>query len=601
MPNSSNIWTRLEPFSRSAELESGLQAAVHDPLWLLARQWQLREFDGEDAGSPVHVKMKMICTPITHFLPGPIPKAWRNEHGEIRKDASSTGQKLEGIVPLETWIEREPIREHQAYKPKLAAEAGLALLRLLTQHKVKEEYKQKILKIFPLKRPDTEKLKNPLDSETQKFLLLVENRVPDGEQIYLAHQTNNDAWKSWYDFASPNRTSVDAAVKEWIDWYVELFSEPDRTDNTTWIPERLEYSALVSAPTPGHETVLTVPEYTEGSLDWYSFNFLGAGKLGANPRNPTEDEKITYSAIPMPVSYRGMPALRYWEFEDARVDFGGMNAGAQQLAKLLLMEFALIAGDDWFIIPVTVPVGSLCSTSCLIVRDTFGIHTQISSSRAIDSQDNDFSWDMFRLSLDPQRIEGNEERPIPDMFFLPPTLGTSLNGAALEEVLFLRDEMANMAWAVERIVESPLSQPFNRSEAFFRTCQTKRDDVSGDANQPFTYRLKTEIPEHWIPLIAIPLQNGTPPMGLMRYGNWQGEILNPRIYKDPKDGKDKPVSIHEEEVPSEGVRVTRAFQYARWIDGKTYLWIGRRNGVGRGEGSSGLQFDVLEPSKKSDT
>ena len=43
--------------------------------------------------------------------------------------------------------------------------------------------------------------------------------------------------------------------------------------------------------------------------------------------------------------------------------------------------------------------------------------------------------------------------------------------------------------------------------------------------------------------------------------------------------------IEEEEVPRAGRIVQRAFQRARWHDGKTYLWIGRRSETGRGEGS----------------
>lgn len=54
------------------------------------------------------------------------------------------------------------------------------------------------------------------------------------------------------------------------------------------------------------------------------------------------------------------------------------------------------------------------------------------------------------------------------------------------------------------------------------------------------------------------------------------------------------LSLFEEEVPREGIRVTRSFQFTRWIDGSSHLWVGRRKGVGRGEGSSGLQFDRLE-------
>ena len=41
-------------------------------------------------------------------------------------------------------------------------------------------------------------------------------------------------------------------------------------------------------------------------------------------------------------------------------------------------------------------------------------------------------------------------------------------------------------------------------------------------------------------------------------------------------------------------RVTRAYQYTRWHDGSTHLWIERRKGPGRGEGVRGLCFDVAE-------
>ena len=47
--SSITFWTRLEPFTRLDDIEDGLQATLHDPLWLLARQWQTGEFGAEDA------------------------------------------------------------------------------------------------------------------------------------------------------------------------------------------------------------------------------------------------------------------------------------------------------------------------------------------------------------------------------------------------------------------------------------------------------------------------------------------------------------------------------------------------------------------------
>ena len=45
-------WMRLEPRSRDASMQTSLQARIYDPLWLLARQWQTGEFEGDDSGSP---------------------------------------------------------------------------------------------------------------------------------------------------------------------------------------------------------------------------------------------------------------------------------------------------------------------------------------------------------------------------------------------------------------------------------------------------------------------------------------------------------------------------------------------------------------------
>jgi hypothetical protein len=60
-----------------------------------------------------------------------------------------------------------------------------------------------------------------------------------------------------------------------------------------------------------------------------------------------------------------------------------------------------------------------------------------------------------------------------------------------------------------------------------------------------------------------------------------------------------PYYINEEEVPRAGKIVTRSWQRSRWIDGRTFLWIGRRVTPGKGEGSSGLAFDQVVESKTS--
>jgi hypothetical protein len=55
--------------------------------------------------------------------------------------------------------------------------------------------------------------------------------------------------------------------------------------------------------------------------------------------------------------------------------------------------------------------------------------------------------------------------------------------------------------------------------------------------------------------------------------------------------------VADEEIPRCGVTLTRSMHYARWIDGSTYLWIGREKEAGQGEANSGLQFDTARKAR----
>src|SRR5688500_5885931 len=50
-------YNRLEGSPRTTDFTGSLRAEVRDPLWMLTRQWQLGEFQGEDAASPVTARI----------------------------------------------------------------------------------------------------------------------------------------------------------------------------------------------------------------------------------------------------------------------------------------------------------------------------------------------------------------------------------------------------------------------------------------------------------------------------------------------------------------------------------------------------------------
>jgi hypothetical protein len=514
--------------------------------------------------------MTADTTRLTVYAPGPV------------KGSSPTAISYDSsTLPLETLVERESIRSDAGTNERLAAEAGQHFLRLLAFNNL-EAYCQPYIEAYAFDSPAE---RETLDTETLRFLDLIAGRVPDGDLLYRGLTESLKTTGSLPPnpaIASENRDDVLSVVNTWLDWYRALLSDAGQT-GAAWDSEHMEYKFAVSAMgADKNEIVLAAPEYVEGSLDWYSFVHRADAKLGAIGSSV----QIKRSMMPAPLSFRGRPKRRWWEFENSQTDFGSVKAAPEDLSRLMLVEFALIYGNDWFILPFDLDVGSLARITRLEIIDTFGSTTTISPYTVVDGTDS--SWRMFCLS------PGTKA---PDMFFLPPVLGTSLQGATLEEVLFLRDEMANLAWAVERVVESPAGLPLDRFTAYQ---EKQRQQAAGASEMPAfnsgppTYLLATSVPDYWFPLLPQRVNNSSSdPLIFLKRGQVEtGDALTQPQGRILKPGED--LLLCEEEVPREGARVTRAYQYARWTNGSTHLWIGRRKRPGRGEASSGLRFDSVE-------
>jgi hypothetical protein len=160
-------------------------------------------------------------------------------------------------------------------------------------------------------------------------------------------------------------------------------------------------------------------------------------------------------------------------------------------------------------------------------------------------------------------------------------------------VLLLRDELANVAWAVERRLTNPLEQAIDAAgDALGPEHETAAGDSPRDVPR---YRLATAVPPHWIPLLPVRPDPDQPDVRLARAAvlDVDGGRRIVRSVAALLGDPDEPMLIPEEEVPREGVVVRRSFQAARDADGLLYVWLTHRKTVGRGEGSSGLRFDRL--------
>jgi hypothetical protein len=72
---------RLEQAAPEGELARGLRAETADPLWLLARQWQVGEHQGENVASPVLIELSVRDTPLRPPSDRPFadPTRWPGE------------------------------------------------------------------------------------------------------------------------------------------------------------------------------------------------------------------------------------------------------------------------------------------------------------------------------------------------------------------------------------------------------------------------------------------------------------------------------------------------------------------------------------------
>jgi hypothetical protein len=329
-------------------------------------------------------------------------------------------------------------------------------------------------------------------------------------------------------------------------------------------------------------------EFDGGRLDWSSFDVNNKFQIDS-----TGDDSfaiLNQTTVPAPVSFRGAPAPRFWELEDAKVAYGLMSAGPTDLAHLMMIEYASSYGNDWYVVPLALPVGSVTRVNSLVVTDTFGVRSLLRPIGDPALPQPGFSmWQPSSL-----RYAGDVAGPpVSNTFFLPPTLGRSIDSAVLEDVQLMRDEMANVAWGIERSVEGASETAVSLTQP---AALTRPAAPSAPGASP-RYQLASTVPENWIPLLPVQLEleNNRPLISRLKRGAvLQADGTNKVALARSETLKALGTSLlYDEEVPREGTHVTRRRRMTRWIDGSSWVWTAFRNEVGRGEGSSGLVFDHL--------
>jgi hypothetical protein len=590
-------WNRLEARPRSQHFERALRAEVRDALWMLTKQWQMGEFRGSDAGSPVFAKVLLATTRLTEYRP-----------------AGGAAQLLDASIPLEAKVERRPVplrRQQRIIGLDLRlvmARQWYALIADVADYRDAYKTAYPIAKPDPTQRQDVDVCSHPEVWDTFQALA---GRAMDGGALleYLLADPAHHAYDGVAGIAGTDHGALDDRAARFLAWAARFVTQPPSSRDDAWVPDHLDYQFAVSAPLPdGTAKVYVADDYASGRLDWYSLdveqsmttlgNVAGSDVTGLQPDAP-------FTTIPIPVSFAGMPNTRWWSFEDHAINFGDIDASTTDLAKLLFMEFALVYSNDWFVIPCTLPLGALAQVRGMAITNVFGERLWVEA--ADQGSENAWGrWSMFTINV---RNAPVGESSADTTLLLLPTVAGAQPGPTLEEVFLVRDEVADMAWGVERTV--PLATGVSRpgNEVAKQTFSFLQGLIPGGGTPPpmtanVRYQAMNSVPENWIPLIPVHIPNNNREIQLQRAA--MPRILNgdpgPAVKVQPltsllRQGLDltpaQPYFLHEEEVPRAGARLTQYYTRSRWSNGQVYTWLRVEKQTGRGEASSGLAFDRL--------
>jgi hypothetical protein len=557
-------WTRLEPQPRDATLERSLQAQVRDPLWMLARQWQVGEFAGDDGGSPVQATLGIETRAVTGYRAGP---------------PGGAVVPFDNATATEVQVERSPLH----LRVRGAVQLGLLFEDLAGDAGVQQAVIDAFRSAFLISATDPAPTLAGIDG--LRLRLLAAGRCLDGAALVRSVQTQRAGGVP--DPPLPAQAS-DPAVAAVLDSLVALrenaFTEPP--GDVSWQPEQLHYAFAIEAASGDGSAVLEADSFGGGHLDWHSFT---AG-TGAAESKPVPAVYTTINMLPIHVTFHGMPSDRWWGFEDGQTDFGQLDAQHVDLAKLLVMEFALVYGSDWFSIPVPSQFGTLQTVTTLVVTDTFGVRTLILPVEQYPVEGTVKPWTMFKVS---------DAAGLPrDFLLLAPTLGVTDDAQPVEEVLFARDMTAAMAWAVEQKLQGAADLAVDAYECYLarlRATGEPQPTLPAPDMPALAYTLEQPPPDNWVPLV--PVLPGLGAAAVFRRGTM--DVPGPGntiIQLQPHAellGPGAPFYLTDRVVTPVGVSVQRQLRRTRMPDGSTLTWMARRSGPGRGPAASGLKFDFL--------
>lgn len=347
-------------------------------------------------------------------------------------------------------------------------------------------------------------------------------------------------------------------------------------ESQIWLTEALEYGFNMS----GDGTKLAASEYHGRNLDWYHFDILER----TNPATPLPVTETRM--VPTMLTFRGAPHPRWWRFEEGDAYFDSPQDPEPNVLSMLLPEFFFIDINNWYLAPLLQTAGTIREITSLKIVDSFGVTTEIGPS----STAGDTNWAMFSLA---PSTANSPNAGGGAFLYVPNIAGDVLDNDQVEEIVFTRDEEANLVWAAERLVTLQDGTELRNGDG----SSTPEPAPSTDTRP--RYRLRSDVPPYFIPYVPRFLRlSATSGETYLRRGRTIEDVTATQ-FRSQIVGESW--RLNEAEIPRSGVRVRRTHRYARGSDGTRYFWIGRDKQTALRSPAPGLKFDYLEEPTPGDT
>lgn len=615
--NELNIYShnRLETRTRMTDSKKALSFGVHDPLWMLTRQWQFGEFKGDDAGSAILAKIKIDHTEVTS-VENDFRSLEFNKDNVLEFQVEKMNAHITNAVRVDAAYY---LKKSIDFNPTLKSKSE-AVISYWQQKYPLESFSDTSVDLKgsdKSPRESIDEIKKRKNENLELFLAAFGNRSFDGYKVFLDMKTGTIEDAQLKRILSAGElNSFRNVIEEYIEWFGKTYL-PNETGDSFWKDEKLGYDFSVSVDDgngSGKLTKLSGENYHSGRLSWYSFDLDDTNKSTKQQQssNTKKNEKL-FTFIPTLAEFPGAPNKRLWAFEDAKVYMGNSELGGEELANALVLQYVTMYGNDWLLTPMELNAGMLSKVTGIVITDVFGTRYYIDKPVGDNnSKSTRYSgkWEMFTISK--KGAYKNDDFTTDGRLFYPPSVTRVEESEPIEEVQFLRDEMANMLWAVETVINDGCGKTLD-GDSFAADVYSELEELTPkhdnyeEVETDYAYLFQNTVPLNWIPFSPVKLnpeeenaireirfQRSTMPLFIKdRFVPIRPNtsLMRTGISDDDKVTAHK--FINEEEIIGVGTRVLISNQRTRWFKGKTYNWIGAKKEISRTQANSGLTFDEL--------